>query len=73
MNDRQLTVPLPGSGSAVLNLPRPMTPEILLELERLLATTRCRLQLEAAGGADEAGQIEYDSWLTQLRPGAAFR
>ena len=66
MNASQLTFPLPGNGSAILTLPQPVTPELLLQLERALAATRASLQRDACPANADAGQIEYESWLRQL-------
>ena len=66
MSARQLSFPLPGNRPAVLSLPQPIAPESLLALERSLAAALSALQRETCGGASDAGQIEYASWLRQL-------
>lgn len=66
MNTSQLTLPLPGSGSAVLTLPQSMTPETLLALERSLADALGKLQRGMGHTAADPGPIEYASWLPHL-------
>lgn len=63
---RQLTFPLPGNGPAVLTLPQPLPPQVLLELEYSLASAMRNLQREICPDALERGQIEYASWLNVL-------
>ena len=62
----QRTYSLLGNGSAVLTLRQPITRESMPELTRTLAATLGRLHHELSDIADDAGQIEYDSWLRQL-------
>lgn len=66
MNTTQLTLPLPGDGSAVLTLPQSITPETLIVLERSFAEALRKLQREMGHATADAGQIEYESWLPRL-------
>lgn len=68
MTARQLNIPLPGDGAAVLTLPRPLTPESLLALEQALAGVLGRLHHEVCSDAADPGQLEYASWMRQLCP-----
>lgn len=75
MSTLQVTVPLPGSGPAVLTLPQPLTQAALGHLEQAVSGTLGMLRRDlrgAAGDADDfeqaapapdAGAIEYDSWM----------
>ncbi len=68
MSVREITVPVAGSTPAVLVLPQPMTPESLGCLERELAGALAELRREVDEGAAERGRLEYESWITRLRP-----
>lgn len=68
MTARQLNVPLPGDRPAVLTLPQPLTPDSLLQLEQGLAGVLGRLHHELSSDAAGPGQLEYASWMQQLRP-----
>jgi hypothetical protein len=75
MTTLQLTLPVPGSGPAILTLPQPLTPAALGRLEQAVASTLGMLRRDLRGGADDAlaiddasspsaaGAIEYASWL----------
>ena len=60
------TYSLLGNGSAVLTLRQPMTRETMPELTCALAATLGGLRHELTDIAEDAGQVEYDSWLRQL-------
>jgi hypothetical protein len=62
-----LHVSSPGNGHAVLTLPQPLTPESLLQLEQALASALGRLHHEVCDHGTDPGQLEYASWLQQLR------
>ena len=75
----QLTLPVTGTGPAVLTLPQPLTPQALLELEHAVAGTLGMLRRDLLGvgfgavsehAADrpDAAEIEYASWRPD--PGA---
>jgi hypothetical protein len=66
MNTKQMTILLPGNGSAVLTLPQTLPPETLVELERSLTAALRNLQCETGADTLERGQIEYTSWLQRL-------
>lgn len=68
MTARQLKVPLPGHRSALLTLPQPLTPETLLQLEQALAGFLGGLHREVCSDPADPGQLEYASWMQQLRP-----
>jgi hypothetical protein len=68
MTARQLNVPWPGNGPAVLTLPQPLTPESLLQLEQALAGVLGQLHHEVCSDATDPGQLEYASWMQQLCP-----
>lgn len=66
MNTTQLQLPLPGHTPAVLTLPRPLTPESLLDLEQALASALGQLHRELRSEATDPGEIEYASWMQYL-------
>jgi hypothetical protein len=79
MTSLNLTIPVPGTGPAVLTLQRPLTPQALLELERAVAGTLGMLRRdlldvgmetapEQAMHRPDAAEIEYASWMPD--PGA---
>lgn len=67
MNVLQLTVAVPGDDAAVLTLPEPLTAEMLARLEQAVACTLGMLRRDLCGHANDAGAIEYASWLPGLR------
>lgn len=79
MTCMQLTLPVPGTGPALLTLPQPLTAQALLELEHAFAGTLGMLRRDLLsvgfGAAPEhavrrpdAAEIEYASWMPD--PGA---
>lgn len=79
MDNLQITLPVPGTGPAVLSLPQPLTPQALLELEHAVAGTLSMLRRdlpivgfgaapEHGGCRPDAAEIEYASWMPD--PGA---
>jgi hypothetical protein len=62
MNNRHLSLPLPGLEPAVLMLPPTMSPDTLLQLETALTATLGALRREVRSDTTDAGQIEYASW-----------
>ena len=67
MTALQLTVAVPGDDPAVLTLPQPLTAETLTRIEQAVADTLAMLRRDLCGRADDAGAIEYASWLPALR------
>lgn len=67
MSAREMQVPLSGHGPAFLTLPDPLTPDVLHALESSLATILSTLRAEVYGPSADAGQLEYASWMPQLR------
>jgi len=70
----QITLPVPGAGPAVLTLPQPLTPQVLLALEQAVAGGLGMLRRDLVGlGASttcghavsppDAAEIEYASWM----------
>lgn len=66
MNARHLILPLPGTDSAMLTLPRTLSTEALAALEQSLTATLHDLRRESGDDAIESGLIEYTSWLQRL-------
>jgi|APIni6443716594_1056825.scaffolds.fasta_scaffold77664_2 hypothetical protein len=75
----QITLPVPGTGPAVLTLPQPLTPQALFELEHAVAGTLGLLRRDLFGAVVgtfhenavsrlDAAEIEYASWMPD--PGA---
>lgn len=75
----QITLPVPGTGPAVLTLPQRLTPQALLELEHAVAGTLGMLRRDLLSGGfgaapehtvrrPDAAEIEYASWMPD--PGA---
>ncbi|MDO8298050.1 hypothetical protein [Lacisediminimonas sp.] len=67
MSAREMQVPLSGHGPAILTLPDPLTPDALHALETSLATVLGTLRAQVCGESIDAGQLEYASWMPQLR------
>jgi hypothetical protein len=71
MNARLMTVTLPDHAAATLTVPLPLTRQALRGLEQALSAALGSLHRDAGGDtgseADDAGAIEYASWLRQLR------
>lgn len=67
MNDLELTVPLPGNRTALLTVPGPLTPETLHRVEQALDERLGSLRRDLSGGGADAGALEYESWMRQLR------
>jgi len=65
MNVRQLTFAAGHRGVSVLTVPLPLTPEALQELESSVLTALGALRRDIDGGAVDAGEIEYASWLRE--------
>ena len=70
----KLTIPVPGTGPAVLTLPQPLTPQALLELESAVAGTLGSLRRDLLGDGfvaapwrtlprPDAAEVEYASWM----------
>lgn len=75
----QLTLSVSGTAPALLTLPQPLTPRVLLEVERAVCSTLGMLRRDLLGAGWEsapeqtvrrpdAGEIEYASWMPD--PGA---
>lgn len=67
MTTTPLHVSSPGNGHAELTLPQPLTPESLLQLEQALAGVLGPLHHQVCSHGTDPGQLEYASWLQQLR------
>lgn len=67
MNDLELTVPLPGNRSAVLTVPGPLTADTLHRVEQELDQRLGSLRRDLDGAGADAGALEYESWMRQLR------
>lgn len=67
MTTTHLDVHSPGNGHAALTLPQPLSPQALLQLEQALATALGQLHHEVCNHGSDPGQLEYASWLQQLR------
>lgn len=67
MKTRQIDVPLPDHGHAVLRVPTPLTRDLLQTLEQSLARTLERLRRGLSVDAVDPGLIEYASWLPERR------
>jgi hypothetical protein len=65
MKTRQIEVPLPDHGHAVLSVPTPLTRELLQTLEQALTRTLARLRRSLSVDAVDPGLIEYASWLPE--------
>lgn len=63
MNTERIPVPLSGHGQARLDLPAPLTHELLSVLEQALAQTLARLRHGLSPDALDPALIEYASWL----------
>lgn len=66
MTSMHLTVGSPGDDPAVLTLPQPLTAEALLRLEQAVAGTLGMLRRDLCGSANDAGTVEYASWMPYL-------
>lgn len=67
MKPCHLEVPLNEHPPAVLHVPAPLSRELLDELDRSLHATLAGLRRRFDTVAEDAGLIEYASWLPQRR------
>ncbi len=68
MTTQQFTIPLPDYGCATLTLPLNFGADALGPLEQAFGSLVRLLRRDlAAAAAGDAGAIEFDSWLAQLR------
>jgi hypothetical protein len=65
MKTRQIDVPLPDHGHAMLSVPTPLTREMLQTLEHALSRTLALLRRSLSVDAVDPGLIEYASWLPE--------
>ena len=63
MNTSRITVELPDHREAVIDLPSPVTPDLLSTFEQAMALTLARLRRGLSVDALDPGLIEYASWL----------
>jgi hypothetical protein len=67
MKIRKIIINLPNHDQAELNLPVPLTHELLTALEQSLAQTLTRLRSKLTVDSIDPGLIEYASWLPERR------
>ena len=70
MATREIIVPVPGAGPAILFLEQPVTAESLGRLEQGIAGALTDLRHQLAGDNDAPGIVEYESWIHRLRAAA---